>query len=69
MILQDGQPVYERAVGVRDPRNGEPLRMDDLFRIASMTKPVTSVATMMLVEEGRIDLDDPVSNAEKPTLW
>ncbi len=61
LILQDGRPVYERAVGVRDPRGGEPLRADHLFRLASMTKPVTSVAAMMLVEEGRVRLDDPVS--------
>jgi CubicO group peptidase (beta-lactamase class C family) len=61
LILQDGKPIYDRAVGVRDLRGGEPLRADHLFRMASMTKPVTSVAVMMLVEEGRVRLDDPVS--------
>jgi CubicO group peptidase (beta-lactamase class C family) len=61
LILQDGKSAYERAVGVRDPRGGEPLRTDRLIRLASMTKPVTSVAAMMLVEEGRIGLDDPLS--------
>jgi CubicO group peptidase (beta-lactamase class C family) len=61
LILQDGKSAYERAVGVRDPRGGEPLRTDRLFRLASMTKPVTSVAAMMLVEDGRIGLDDPLS--------
>jgi CubicO group peptidase (beta-lactamase class C family) len=61
VILRDGQPVYRRAVGVRDPGGGAPLAMGDLFRLASMTKPVTSVAAMMLVEEGRIGLDDPLT--------
>ena len=61
LVLRDGKPDYERAVGVRDPRGGPPLRADDLFRLASMTKPVTSVAAMILVEEGRISLDDPLS--------
>jgi CubicO group peptidase (beta-lactamase class C family) len=61
LILQDGRPAYSRAVGVRDPRGQAPLGMDDMFRLASMTKPVTSVATLILVEEGRIGLDDPVS--------
>jgi CubicO group peptidase (beta-lactamase class C family) len=61
LILQDGKLTYERAVGVRDPRGGEPLRTDRLFRLASMTKPVTSVAAMMLVEQGRIGLDNPLA--------
>lgn len=61
LILQDGQPVYSRVAGVRDPESNDPLAGDDLFRVASMTKPVTSVAAMILVEEGRLGLDDPVS--------
>jgi CubicO group peptidase (beta-lactamase class C family) len=61
LILQDGRPVYSRAVGLREPGGQAPIGTDDLFRYASMTKPVTSVAALILVEEGRIDLDDPVS--------
>jgi len=61
LILQDGRPVYSRAFGVRDPGGQAPIGTDDLFRYASMTKPVTSVAALILVEEGKIALDDPVS--------
>jgi len=61
LILQDGRPVYSRAVGTREPGGQAPIGADDLFRYASMTKPVTSVAALILVEEGRIGLDDPVS--------
>jgi len=61
LILQDGQPVYSRSMGAREPAGGTPIAEDDMFRLASMTKAVTSVATMILVEESRIGLDDPVS--------
>jgi CubicO group peptidase (beta-lactamase class C family) len=61
LILQDGRPVYSRAVGAREPNGQSPIGPDDLFRYASMTKPVTSVAALILVEEGRIALEDPVS--------
>jgi CubicO group peptidase (beta-lactamase class C family) len=60
LILQDGRPVYSRAVGTREPGGQAPIGTDDLFRYASMTKPVTSAAALILVEEGRIGLDDPV---------
>ena len=61
LILQDGVPVYSRTQGSRDAEGRTPVGMDDLFRYASMTKMVTSVAAMILVEEGRIGLDDPVA--------
>lgn len=51
--------LYENAFGVADVSTGRPLKTDALFRIASMTKPVTSVALMQLVEQGKIALDDP----------
>src|SRR6202046_5079967 len=51
--------LYENAFGVADVGTGRPLKTDALFRIASMTKPVTSVALMQLVEQGKIALDDP----------
>jgi len=51
--------LYQSAFGVADVATGRPLTQDALFRIASMTKPVTSVALMQLVEQGKIALDDP----------
>jgi len=53
--------VYHRASGHADLQGRQPLREDAIFRIYSMTKPVTSVAALMLVEEGRLGLDDPVA--------
>ncbi|OCK60161.1 hypothetical protein LMTR3_19255 [Bradyrhizobium sp. LMTR 3] len=61
MILQDGRPVYSRSVGVREVGSTAPIGANDMFRVASMTKAVTSVAAMILVEQGKIGLDDPVS--------
>jgi CubicO group peptidase (beta-lactamase class C family) len=61
MVARRGQVVHWEAVGTRDTASGDPLERDDIFRIYSMTKPVTSVATMMLVEEGKVALDDPLS--------
>src|SRR5277367_5163851 len=51
--------LYENAFGVADVATGRPLKTDSLFRIASMTKPITSTALMQLVEQGKIGLDDP----------
>jgi len=59
-IARDGKVAYMRAVGFRDRAKTIPLQPDAIFWIASMTKPVTSVAAMMLVEEGRLDLAAPV---------
>jgi CubicO group peptidase (beta-lactamase class C family) len=61
MVWRKGEIVRLDTVGRRDIANGLPMERDTLFRIASMTKPITSVATMMLVEEGRIALDDPIT--------
>ncbi|KAA2233119.1 serine hydrolase domain-containing protein [Salinarimonas soli] len=61
LILQDGNPVYRRSMGVREAGGTTPIGENDMFRLASMTKAVTSVATMILVEEGKIGLDDPVT--------
>ena len=62
LILQDGQTVYERAFGWRDVEAQDRMAVDDLFRIASQTKAITSVAVMQLVEEGRLTLDTPLSD-------
>jgi CubicO group peptidase (beta-lactamase class C family) len=61
LILQNGRPVYSRSVGVREVGSAAVIGEDDMFRLASMTKAVTSVAAMILVEQGKINLDDPVS--------
>jgi len=59
-IRQDGRPVYARAFGWRDREARDAMRTDSIFRIASQTKALTSVAVMMLMEEGKLLLDDPV---------
>src|SRR5918993_1741170 len=61
LVARNGKVVYHEAAGRRDIERDAPMTTDTLFRIASMSKAVTSVAIMMLVEEGRIRLDDPVS--------
>src|SRR5262249_45800436 len=52
--------LYEGAFGLADLGGARPLKIDSLFRIASMTKPITSVAAMQLIEQGDFALDDPV---------
>jgi CubicO group peptidase (beta-lactamase class C family) len=61
MITRNGRVVYQKAFGVRDLGTGAPQRTDDIFRLASQTKAVTSLAAMILWEEGKFQLDDPVS--------
>ena len=61
LIQQHGQPVYFESFGVRDVESRRPMTADTIFRLYSMSKPVTSVAAMMLVEDGKLALDDPVS--------
>lgn len=60
-VLRDGQPVVFKAYGLRDVENAQPMRTDTIFRIASMTKALTTVAAMILYEEGRFLLKDPVA--------
>jgi CubicO group peptidase (beta-lactamase class C family) len=61
LVARNGKIVYWKAFGMADNQAGKPLRKDDVFRIASMTKAVTSTAVMMLWEEGLFRLDDPIS--------
>jgi CubicO group peptidase (beta-lactamase class C family) len=61
LILENGRPVYSRSVGVREVGSDALIGEKDMFRLASMTKAVTSVAAMILVEQGKIGLDDPIS--------
>src|SRR5258708_20063950 len=59
LVLQDGKPAYERAFGWRDKEAGHRMTTDAIFRIASQTKALTSVAILSLMEEGKIGLNDP----------
>lgn len=59
-VARRGEVAYLDAAGMQDREAGAPMRADTIFRICSMTKPVTSVAVMMLVEEGRVALEDPI---------
>jgi CubicO group peptidase (beta-lactamase class C family) len=61
LVARKGKVAYFEEFGFRDKATGAPMTKDAIFRIYSMTKPFTSVAVMMLVEEGRIQLSDPVS--------
>lgn len=60
-IARHGQLIYFEALGFQDKPAGVPMRKDTIFRWYSMTKPLVSVAAMMLVEEGRLQLTDPVA--------
>lgn len=61
MIVRDGQLAYARAFGYRDRATKAPMQIDSVFRIASMTKPITMVAALQLVEEGKLQLMHPAS--------
>jgi CubicO group peptidase (beta-lactamase class C family) len=61
LVQQHGRPVYLKAFGKRDVNAGAPLTLDAIFPIHSVTKTITSVAAMLLVDRGKIALDDPVS--------
>ncbi|MET1110277.1 MAG: serine hydrolase domain-containing protein, partial [Allosphingosinicella sp.] len=61
LIAREGEVVHFATAG-KARASGEPMGEDALFRIASMTKPITSIAFMMLVEEGRVSLDQPVES-------
>ena len=60
IVWRDGAAVSACAVGRRDLQSRRPVERDTIFRIASMTKPITAVAALMLHDEGRFDLDDPI---------
>jgi CubicO group peptidase (beta-lactamase class C family) len=62
LIQQHGKPVYHEFFGVRDVATKAPMTDDTIFRLFSMTKAITSVAAMMLIDEGKLKLDDPVAN-------
>ena len=61
LVWRKGEEVQLNTLGKRDIENNKPMTRDTLFRIASMTKPITSVAALMLMEEGKIKLSDPIT--------
>ena len=61
LVVRHGHVAWFKSQGMMDREAGKPMAPDAMFRICSMTKPITSVAVMMLYEEGRFLLDDPVS--------
>ena len=61
LISRHGKIALFESLGMQNPEAGEPMALDSIFRIYSMTKPIVSVAVMMLMEQGRVLLSDPVS--------
>ncbi len=62
LIARDGDVVYHKSFGFADIESGKPMQTDSIFRIASMTKAITSVAVMILYERGYFQLNDPVAD-------
>jgi CubicO group peptidase (beta-lactamase class C family) len=61
MIARHGKVAYFESMGMLDPETKAPMRKDAIFRIYSMSKPITSVAVMMLFEQGKLSLDEPIA--------
>src|SRR5882724_3366358 len=61
LIQQHGRPLYLKSFGVQDVRTGTPMSPDTIFAVHSMTKPITCLAAMMLIDEGKLALKDPLS--------
>jgi len=61
MIARKGKLVYQKAFGMQDKTKKVPMAADSIFRIYSMTKPVVTVAAMILIEDGRLSLDQPIA--------
>src|SRR6187551_3362635 len=61
LVARRGKIAWHKTLGFRDRAAKDPMRPDSIFRIYSMTKPIVSVAAMMLVEEGKMQISDPVS--------
>ena len=61
LIQQHGKPVYHESFGVQDVVSKAPMTDKTIFRLFSMTKAITAVVAMQLLEEGKIRLDDPIS--------
>jgi CubicO group peptidase (beta-lactamase class C family) len=62
IVYQDGKLVYDKSFGFRDRESGDSMKGNELYFIQSMTKPIVSAALMTLYDEGKFQLDDPISN-------
>ena len=62
LVAKNGKVEHFSNLGLIDVAKDKPVEKDSIFRIASMTKPITSVALMMLYEQGRFQLNEPISN-------
>src|SRR4029077_14354443 len=62
LVGTHNQILSQESVGSQVLESGTPMRPDTLFRIASMTKPITAIGIMILVDEGKLSVDDPVEN-------
>tara|TARA_B100001175_G_C19514506_1_gene646327 strand:+ start:2985 stop:4271 length:1287 start_codon:yes stop_codon:yes gene_type:complete len=62
LVAKNNQVVYKKSFGIKNPETNDNYQVDDIFRIASMTKAITSVGVMKLWERGLIGLDDPIEN-------
>lgn len=60
-VCHDGKPVYARAAGLADIEAGRPMQENTLFRLASISKAFTSLAVAALIQQGRMDFEDPVT--------
>ncbi|MFT4102011.1 MAG: serine hydrolase domain-containing protein [Burkholderiaceae bacterium] len=61
LIDLEGRPLYRRAAGMADREAGAPMRVDTIFRLASLTKPIVTAAAMAMIERGQVSIDDPVT--------
>ena len=62
LVAKNNQIIYKKAFGIKNPETNDPYQIDDIFRIASMTKAITYIGIMKLWERGLIGLDDPIEN-------
>ena len=68
LIAANGETVYRRAAGLADRENGIGMREDTIFRQASVTKPIVTIAAMRLIEQGRMRLDDAITKWLPPEI-
>jgi CubicO group peptidase (beta-lactamase class C family) len=70
-VLRDGAIVYQKAFGIANLETGTPMTVDSVFELASVTKPFTATAILLLVEEGKVALDDPIKKfvERAPPTW
>ena len=61
IVSQDGKVVYQRAAGFADRESKRPMQVDTVFRLSSVSKPIVSAAALVLVDQGKLSLDDPVT--------